>query len=476
LLNTWNHVAVVRFGTSTKMYINGVVQSTTYTDSNTYLSSANRPMIGSDSGAPGGSNFFGYIDDFRVTRAARYTANFIPQAYELAYGWKPTSTVTITPSATSVQVGSSVTFAISTSNVDNGTPLNWAVSGTFTASRLSNGIGSGSVLINGNTGTITLNINPSDGSEGSTSLILTLSSASGVVIASSPITVTDPILSTTIPASVLIVAGGGTGGIITNLRGGGGGAGGLIYIPTVNLTAGSHSVTVGAGGSSSSGTAVSKGNNSVLSINGSNLTAYGGGTGGYNDNTDNATSGGSGGGGWYPGYVGKPSTQPSSTPYSIGNVTKLFSNTGFGNAGGTSGSSQPYGAAGGGAGGAGGNFNSSGGPVGGIGKQYDISGINTYYAGGGGAAAYPYQGGTLEFAGGLGGGGKGSSLSYQTYANGSSNTGGGGGAGGSGGSGVVIIKYVDSKPALTITTGSPTITVSGGYRTYVWNGSGSFTI
>jgi hypothetical protein len=62
------------------------------------------------------------------------------------------------------------------------------------------------------------------------------------------------------------------------------------------------------------------------------------------------------------------------------------------------------------------------------------------------------------------------------------NTGGGGGggstvgnAGGAGGSGVVIIRYADTFDAASSTTGSPTITVAGGYRVYQFTGSGSIT-
>jgi hypothetical protein len=68
---------------------------------------------------------------------------------------------------------------------------------------------------------------------------------------------------------------------------------------------------------------------------------------------------------------------------------------------------------------------------------------------------------------------------------GTANTGGGGGGGGTrvsnpqkganGGSGVVIIRYPDSNPAATATTGSPTVTVTGGYRIYNFTGSGSIT-
>jgi hypothetical protein len=63
---------------------------------------------------------------------------------------------------------------------------------------------------------------------------------------------------------------------------------------------------------------------------------------------------------------------------------------------------------------------------------------------------------------GLGGGGGGASY------NGTRN-------GAKGGDGVVIIRYADSFAAATATTGSPTITVAGGYRVYKWTGSGSIT-
>jgi hypothetical protein len=62
---------------------------------------------------------------------------------------------------------------------------------------------------------------------------------------------------------------------------------------------------------------------------------------------------------------------------------------------------------------------------------------------------------------------------------GTANLGGGGGGGGStggaGGSGVVIIRYADTYAAAASTTGSPTITVAGGYRVYKWTASGSIT-
>jgi hypothetical protein len=39
----------------------------------------------------------------------------------------------------------------------------------------------------------------------------------------------------------------------------------------------------------------------------------------------------------------------------------------------------------------------------------------------------------------------------------------------------VIIRYADTFAEATSTTGSPTITVAGGFRVYRWTSSGSIT-
>jgi hypothetical protein len=71
-----------------------------------------------------------------------------------------------------------------------------------------------------------------------------------------------------------------------------------------------------------------------------------------------------------------------------------------------------------------------------------------------------------------------------TACNGATNRGGGGGGGGdpagvnyagSGGSGIVIIRYPNTYPNAASTTGSPTVTCSGGFKTYTFTGNGSIT-
>ena len=72
-LNTWYHTALVRSGTSLKLYVNGVA-TITVTDSASYTGTY--LTIG---GYYSTSYLMaGYIDDFRITKYARYTANFTP--------------------------------------------------------------------------------------------------------------------------------------------------------------------------------------------------------------------------------------------------------------------------------------------------------------------------------------------------------------------------------------------------------------
>jgi hypothetical protein len=71
-----------------------------------------------------------------------------------------------------------------------------------------------------------------------------------------------------------------------------------------------------------------------------------------------------------------------------------------------------------------------------------------------------------------------------TSSNATANTGSGSGGSsgvvgvpgtGNGGSGVVILRYPSSLPAALETTGSPTVSISGGNRIYTFTGDGSIT-
>jgi len=73
----WYHFALVRSGSTVKLYINGTADSTTRTDSGTYLMGQSSTLtIGADGS---GNDFRGYINDLRITNGlARYTTNFTP--------------------------------------------------------------------------------------------------------------------------------------------------------------------------------------------------------------------------------------------------------------------------------------------------------------------------------------------------------------------------------------------------------------
>lgn len=276
---------------------------------------------------------------------------------------------------------------------------------------------------------------------------------------------------TPIATQLLLIAGGGGGsGGGYNDCNGGGGAGGLLYYGTetpkppngsnVQLLKGSnYAVTIGSGG-----TGFANGSNSLIVGQSVNLIAIGGGRGGNQSYTpsisgDGGSSGGSAGNG------------------SGGNYGSNVDGQGYrGGAGDTYAAGGN--AVGGGGGGAGGNgvdggYYGSGGGNGGPGLAYSISGSSVGYAGGGTSA-------------GAGAANQASSGGGTINVNGTTNTGGGSGAGtgfwggvitnNTGGSGVAVIRYADSEPAATLTTGSPNVTVAGGWRTYRFWQSGSITL
>jgi hypothetical protein len=75
LTTAWTHIALTRSNGTTSLFVGGVLQSATYSDTNVYLA---RPMvIGVD--YAGNTRLTGYIDEFRISKdVSRYQAGFTP--------------------------------------------------------------------------------------------------------------------------------------------------------------------------------------------------------------------------------------------------------------------------------------------------------------------------------------------------------------------------------------------------------------
>ncbi len=76
---TWYHILVSKVSGQTRMFLNGVQQGSTYTDSINYLNGALRPRIG-DGGVTTGSNVFGFISNLRVLKGTGVTSVTVPTA------------------------------------------------------------------------------------------------------------------------------------------------------------------------------------------------------------------------------------------------------------------------------------------------------------------------------------------------------------------------------------------------------------
>lgn len=81
-LNTWYHLALVRYGTTLTLYLNGAAIGSTTVPTGAVNTPTGRFSIGSAGlylgyGGTYGAQWMGYLDDFRFTIGnARYTANF----------------------------------------------------------------------------------------------------------------------------------------------------------------------------------------------------------------------------------------------------------------------------------------------------------------------------------------------------------------------------------------------------------------
>lgn len=112
----------------------------------------------------------------------------------------PPATYSVTPTATSLNEGSSVTFNVTTTNVLNGTTLYWDNTGTTTGPDFSGGANSGSFTITSNAGSVTLTLLNDLLTEGSETIIFNVrtGSTSGTIVATAAtVTVNDTSISPT---------------------------------------------------------------------------------------------------------------------------------------------------------------------------------------------------------------------------------------------------------------------------------------
>ncbi len=73
--STWIHLAICRSGNNTRLFVNGTQEGSTNT-SNYTISAGDNLYIGGGFYAPTTRTITGYIDELRISKVARYTANF----------------------------------------------------------------------------------------------------------------------------------------------------------------------------------------------------------------------------------------------------------------------------------------------------------------------------------------------------------------------------------------------------------------
>jgi len=517
-LNSWNHIAFTRSGTTCRLFVNGIQQSlgsganpATF-PSTSFTDSTNIPL---PSAAPSiGFGFTGYISNFRVVKGtAVYTANFIPPTAPLT---AITNTVlltcnssTITDNSTSaLTITNTNTVTVSTqnptttfSNYFDGTGDYLSVAsntqfafgtGDFTievwlyATSLSTGnrlicfnlSGSSPIIYIGSAGQVNLATFGSGNNN-----VNYLSTAGGTIkintwyhLAVSRVSGTSKIFVDGIQVgSVSDSNNWGQSGVRI-------GADDQFtftgYLSNLRIVKGTGLYTANFTTSTTPRTAITNTvlltcnaatlidrstNNFTITKNGDVYSSSFGPTFGF------VTVGGgggagrdSGGGGVLGGSGGGGADGINSTQATAGAGT---SGQGFAGGAGTT----SAGAGGGGGAGGTGNASPGGGTngAGGVGKEWPTA-SGTYYAGGGGGARCPGLGSTGSI-GGAGGGGTGNGTALTK--NGTANTGGGGGGnGGLGGSGVVVVRYLTSSVA-NASGGTPTTSGSYTLRTFASSGT-----
>jgi hypothetical protein len=101
----WYHIALSRVSSNTRMFVNGSQVGSTYADTNNYVGP--NFCIGGYRVQPV-ANLDGYMDEFRVTKAGRYSSNFTPQTTPFDL---PSTSIDLTKNKYSMTYVSGVTFS-----------------------------------------------------------------------------------------------------------------------------------------------------------------------------------------------------------------------------------------------------------------------------------------------------------------------------------------------------------------------------
>ena len=236
----WTHAVISRINNTWKMYLNGVEVSS-MTTTFTVANSSTAPTIGSYST----SSYFlnGKIGETRIYKGSGLTAaevehnynttkerytnlsdvtvqgsfgesklTYVGDSNQVVAGLKlhthtndivlgteppPPPTYSVSQSTTSINEGSSVTYAVTTTDVADGTTLYWSLSGTATASDFNPASLTGSFTITNNTGAFSVTAatdSVTDPAETFTASVRTGSTSGTVVATASQVTITDVVV------------------------------------------------------------------------------------------------------------------------------------------------------------------------------------------------------------------------------------------------------------------------------------------
>jgi hypothetical protein len=118
-LNTWSHLALVRYGNKWSIYVNGTENVIAASTSATLYNSTDPFGIGGEATGSLTFPYFGYIDELRITNGyARYTGNFTTSSIAFADGGGDVGkALVVNSTATGVSIGTAG-FNLNSSNIN----------------------------------------------------------------------------------------------------------------------------------------------------------------------------------------------------------------------------------------------------------------------------------------------------------------------------------------------------------------------